>query len=142
MRFHRLGFGPESDGRLEDSGLSGRHPMKQLDADGERFLVRSFHHGGLLRPVTGARFLDPERPFRELCLSHELNKAGLRTPQVVAARARIARGVGWYLDLVTRRVEGSLDVGRLLGSVQLMHPPATLPTGEVAVVGRLGGSGA
>jgi len=118
LRFHRLGFGPESDGRLEESGLSGRNPMMQLDADGERFLVRSFHHGGLLRSVTGARFLDPERPFRELCLSHTLNKAGLRTPQVVAARARVAPGAGWYLDLVTRRVEGSIDVGRVLGALQ------------------------
>lgn len=128
QRFHRLGYGPDSDGRLEESGLAGRHPMKQLDAEGERFLVRRFHHGGLLRPLTGARFLDPERPFRELCLSHELNKVGLRTPQVVAARARSASGLGWHLDVVTRRIEGSLDVGRVLGAVQ---------RGELDV-GRLG----
>ncbi|MCB9916481.1 MAG: hypothetical protein H6828_15240 [Planctomycetes bacterium] len=112
---HEAGYGPEHDGGLARSELSGRRPLYGLAAGGERFVVRRFSHGGLLRWLTGARFSDPTRPFRELALSAALRQAGLPTPQVVAARAVHARGGGWYLDLVTRRVERGVDLGFVLG---------------------------
>ncbi len=118
LGLHQLGFGPEHDGRLVASDLAGRHPLRELRLGSERFVVRSFHHGGLLRWLTGRRFLDPERPFRELILAHAMNRAGLRTPQVVAARARFRPGGGFWLDAVSRRVDDSLDVGIVLGRVQ------------------------
>ncbi|MFT7669308.1 MAG: tRNA A-37 threonylcarbamoyl transferase component Bud32 [Planctomycetota bacterium] len=112
---HETGYGPEHDGSLERSELSGRRPLFELTAGGERFVVRRFSHGGLMRWITGERYLDPERPFRELILSSYLRKAGILTPQVIAARAQPAFGVGWYLDLISRRVENALDLGFVLG---------------------------
>jgi len=108
---HAAGYGPAQDGSLTRSELSGRRPLYELQSDGERLVVRRFSHGGLMRWVTGERYLDPERPFRELVLSDSLRRAGIDTPQVVAARARPAFVGGWYLDLVTRRIEGTTDLG-------------------------------
>jgi tRNA A-37 threonylcarbamoyl transferase component Bud32 len=112
---HEAGYGPEHDGCLRRSELAGRRPLFELGAGTERLVVRRFSHGGLMRWVTGERYLDPERPFRELILSAFLRRAGIETPQVVAARARPALGGGWYLDLVSRRIEDALDLGYLLG---------------------------
>ena len=112
---HEAGFGPEHDGRLTRSELTGRRPLHEIVAGDERMIVRRFSHGGLLRWFTGSRFTDPERPFRELILSELLRRAGIPTPRVVAARARPALGGGWYLDLVARRVEGATDLGHILG---------------------------
>jgi len=111
---HELGYGPESDGELSDSELVGRRPLLELRLDREVFLVRRFSHGGLLRWLTGKRFLDAERPFRELILSDSLLRVGIRTPRVLAARAR-SIGLGWQLEVLTRRVENALDLGYVLG---------------------------
>ncbi len=115
---HRAGFGPEHDGSLRESDLVGRRPLKELAVGDERFVVRRYSHGGLLRWITGSRFLDPGRPFRELILAHALRRGGLRTAPVAAARARMVRAGGWHLDLITRRVEDSLDLGRVLEAVR------------------------
>ncbi len=117
--FHEAGFGPEQDGELLQSDLSGRRPLFELRAGSERFVVRRFSHGGLMRWITGVRFRDADRPFRELILSDSLRRAGIPTPQVVAARARLAFGGGWYIDLVTRRVEDATDLGYLLGQASV-----------------------
>jgi hypothetical protein len=115
---HEAGFGPEQDGELLRSDLSGRRSLYELDTDLGRFVVRRFSHGGLMRWFTGVRYHDPERPFRELILAASLRRAGIPTPQVVAARARMAFGGGWYLDIVTRRVAEAIDLGYILGQVR------------------------
>lgn len=112
--FHRIGYGPEQDGPVVESDLAGRAALGEIVADGERFVVRRFRHGGMLRWFTRARFSDPERPFRELIVSNALSRSGVRTPQVVAARARRESYWGWQLELITRRVERSLDLGEAL----------------------------
>ena len=127
---HEVGFGPERDGDLQLSDLSGRRPLFQLDSEGERYLIRRFSHGGLARWITGNQFRDPERPFRELILSDFLRRAGILTPQVVAARARMAWGGGWHLDLVSRRVAGTTDLGFVMG----LHRMGEL---DLAIVRRL-----
>jgi hypothetical protein len=110
-----LGYGPESDVPAVASALTGRKPLLEITAGADVFLVRRFTHGGLLRVLTGARFSDPERPFRELCLADRLQRAGIRTPEVVAARAQAFAGGGYKLEVVTRRVEGAIDLGFVLG---------------------------
>jgi tRNA A-37 threonylcarbamoyl transferase component Bud32 len=115
---HETGYGPEHDGDLRVSELSGRRPLFELVADGKRLVVRRFSHGGLMRWITGERYLDPERPFRELILSEALRRAGIDTPQVVAARSRPALLGGWYLDLISRRIPGTTDLGFMLGKAR------------------------
>jgi len=53
---HDAGFGPDSDGSLAPSALSGRKPLFQIEAGGETYLLRRFSHGGLMRWTTGARW--------------------------------------------------------------------------------------
>ena len=113
----QAGFGPETDGDVRASDLHGRRPLEELGLGDERLVLRRYSHGGLLRWATGRRFLDAERPFRELILADALAKSGIPTLEVVAARARFARGGGWYLDLCTRRLEGSVDLARVLDRV-------------------------
>jgi hypothetical protein len=108
------GYGPELDAPLSEADVAGRRRLFELEIAGERFLVRRFTHGGLLRWLTGARFLDAERPFREIVLSERLRAAGLPTPLIAAARARRLGGAGWSLEVVTRRIEGTIDLGRAL----------------------------
>lgn len=115
---HAAGYGPEHDGDLRQSDLEGRRPLYFLGGAEANLVLRRFSHGGLLRWLTGARYLDPERPFRELMLVDSLLRAGVRTPQVVAGRARMARPFGWTLDVVTRRVPDSVDLGFVLGMVR------------------------
>lgn len=112
---HETGYGPEHDGDLRVSELTGRRPLYELIVEGKRMVVRRFSHGGLMRWITGERYLNPERPFRELLLSDTLRRAGISTPQVVAARSRPARGWGWNLDLVSRHIPGTTDLGFVLG---------------------------
>ncbi len=112
-----VGFGPESDGGVSTSDLHGRRPLSEIRVGDERLVLRRYSHGGLLRWATGSRFLDAERPFRELILADALAKSRIPTLEVVAARARYAVGGGWYLDLLTRRLEGSLDLGLVLDRI-------------------------
>jgi 3-deoxy-D-manno-octulosonic acid kinase len=107
------GFGPQSDGELRPSALVGRKPLWELSTRAGTFVVRRFSHGGLLRFATGRRFLDAARPFEEIRSAQHLERAGVPTPQIVAARARKA-GIGYELDLVTRRVEDAIDLGEVL----------------------------
>lgn len=117
-RLIALGFGVDGDrGALPASDLAGRSPLGQLVDGDERLVIRRYQHGGLLRWLTGARFADPLRPVRELILAARLRELGVRTPAVVAARARPARP-GWLLDLVSVRVEDSIDLGTALESLR------------------------
>ncbi|QDU68253.1 lipopolysaccharide kinase InaA family protein [Engelhardtia mirabilis] len=113
-RLRAAGFEPDGDRHpLPASDLSGRIPLGEIHGSGPRLVVRRYRHGGLLRWLTGARFMDASRPVRELCLSAELRRLGLATPEVIAARARPARP-GWLLDLVSVRIENALDLGTVL----------------------------
>jgi 3-deoxy-D-manno-octulosonic acid kinase len=108
------GYGPDSDPVLRASTLGGRKPLEELETPRGTLLLRRFSHGGLLRALTGARFADAARPFRELALSSALLARGIATPLVVGARARAAPAGGWYLDLLSLRIEGARDLESLL----------------------------
>jgi 3-deoxy-D-manno-octulosonic acid kinase len=143
------GFRADGGDPPRASDLAGRRPLGELELDGERLVVRRFHHGGMLRWMMGRRFADPERPFRELVLSDRLRAAGIATPEVVAARALRApagRWVGgWRLDLVTRRVEGATDLAEWLEAVRedRVRPAARRAVARAvgAFVGRMHGAG-
>lgn len=116
------GYGPRSRGAFVRSSLAGRQPLRELrPSGGPRLLLRRFTHGGLLRPLTGRRYLDPERPFHELVLSDVLLRNGIATPRVAAAAARrpgFPAGLGWELEIVTLAVEGAVDLGHALAQAQ------------------------
>jgi len=129
------GLGPEGTPLLEPSDLVGKRPLERLRGVGEDLVVRRYHHGGLLRWLTGQRFVDPRRPFVELCLQRELQRAGFRTPEVVAARAVRAVPWGWKLAVVTRRVPEALDLGQALA---LRHTGQLQVASWRALVGEVG----
>jgi hypothetical protein len=111
------GFGPDGGEALRQSELTGRAPLGAIDAGHERWIVRRFHHGGILRVLGERLYLAPARPFRELVLSHALRAAGLPTPRVVAARS-IRSALGWQLALVSARVEGGTDAAELVARLR------------------------
>jgi len=77
---------------------------------GDRVVVRHNRHGGLLRALTGDRFLPPTRAPYELRASHALHEFGVRTPDVVAYAIYHA-GVGLRRsDVVTREITGAADL--------------------------------
>ncbi len=51
-------------------------------------------------------------------LAAELTRRGIRTPQVAAARARTSPVYGWQLELMTRRVPATVDLGFVLGAAR------------------------
>jgi 3-deoxy-D-manno-octulosonic acid kinase len=116
--FARAGFGPENEIALPSSEHAGRRPLGLLAIEDGSCLVRSYSHGGLVRWLTGRRFLDARRPFAELSLSEMLRARGIATPEVVAARARRAPLVGWELDLATREVPDTEDLATLFSRLQ------------------------
>ncbi|MBK8180739.1 MAG: hypothetical protein IPK67_17965 [Planctomycetes bacterium] len=109
----RAGYTAEADGAVAPSDLAGRSLLGEIVLGAERLVVRRFTHGGLLRWLTGRRYLDPLRPFRELALSRRLAACGVPVPEVVAARARRLPAGAWELELVSRRIEGAVDLGTL-----------------------------
>jgi tRNA A-37 threonylcarbamoyl transferase component Bud32 len=117
--------------------LSGRAPLLELALGNERLVVRRFSHGGLLRWLTGRRYWDPQRPFRELIMARRLNANGVRVPEVVAACARRSVGAGWKLELVSRRIEGTLDLGTLLSRTARGVLPAEVEQRCARALGRL-----
>ena len=106
------------------SRLEGRMPLRELDVGDGTYVLREFHHGGLLRWLTGRRYAEPSRAFRELALSDFLERAGVRTPRIVAARARRAAGSGWLLDIVSRKLGDTIDLGAVLDGRVELHPRA------------------
>lgn len=108
------GLGPDERRSLPPSDLAGRVTLGEVSMGAERLLVRPYEHGGLLRWSNRRRFADPTRPLTELAHAEALERRGIDTPLGVGARLQRAPGLGWNLALVTRRVEGTLDVERAL----------------------------
>ena len=114
----RAGYSVATDAPTTTTNLTGRGSMGELSLPGGPLLVRRFQHGGLLRGLTGGRYLRSQRPFLELLLSEELRAAGFLTPRIVAARARRLTGFGWELELLTERVAGARDLGFALAEAR------------------------
>ena len=134
-RLLAAGFRPDGDPVWTPSGLAGRRPLGAIELDGERLVVRRFHHGGLLRWLFDERFRRPERPFEELLLAHELTQRGIDTPLVIAARAWRA-APGWRLALCTRRVEEGIDASFALERVRT--DPSFPPEARARLFGTVG----
>src|SRR5262245_6790896 len=100
------------------SEYRGRAPIKAKKLpDGETALIRSYRHGGILRVLTGEWFFTwPPRPFRELTITEELRRRGLRTVEVYAACVSRSLGPFYRGWLVTRELQDAEDLWSALRS--------------------------
>jgi len=86
-------------------------------ANGETAVIRRYLHGGALLRVTGAWFFTwPPRPFRELAITEELRRRGLRTVEVYAACISRPTGPFYRGWLITRQLPGAEDLWSALRS--------------------------
>lgn len=85
---------------------SGRAAIHTIEPD---LVVRPLMHGGLLRGITGRRFLGASRSLREVKTSLHLASAGVPTPEVLAVRV-VRHGLFVSIDVVTRLIPGSTDL--------------------------------
>jgi hypothetical protein len=102
----------------EDSGYHGRSALRALTLpDGDTALIRRYEHGGFFRALTGAWFFSwPPRPFRELAITEELRRRGLRTVEVYAACVGPTKGPFYRGWLVTRQLSHAEDLWSALQS--------------------------
>jgi 3-deoxy-D-manno-octulosonic acid kinase len=99
----------------EARSLRGRVPAFSVPVpnDSTRVVVRHAHHGGLLGPLRGDRFLPPTRAPYELVASYVLASAGVRTPPVVGFAVYQAGWLWRRNDFVTLALDGQ-DLGSAL----------------------------
>lgn len=109
---------------LQTSRYEGRIPLRALRLrDGETALIRSYRHGGLLGGLRGALYASwPPRPFRELTVTEELRRRGLRTVEVYAAAVERVSGPFYRGWLVTRELRGGKDLWSALQDPSMDSP--------------------
>ena len=102
----------ERESGKEASPFHGREGLRFFHLDnGETALVRAYHHGGILRHLTGDFFFTwPPRPFRELAITEEVRRRGIPTLEIFGAWVARAWGPFYRGWLVTRELEGAHDL--------------------------------
>ncbi|MFQ5903771.1 MAG: lipopolysaccharide kinase InaA family protein [Candidatus Binatia bacterium] len=102
----------------EASPFHGRENLRFFHLDnGEIALVRAYHHGGILRHLTGEFFFTwPPRPFRELAITEEVRRRGIPTLEIFGAWVERAWGPFYRGWLVTREIKGAHDLWAALQS--------------------------
>jgi tRNA A-37 threonylcarbamoyl transferase component Bud32 len=90
----------------------GRSALRTIPlSGGATALIRQYQHGGLLRAITGPWFFTwPPRPFRELSITEELRRRGVRTVEIYAACVSRAVGPFYRGWLVTKELTESADL--------------------------------
>jgi len=108
----------DEPGANKASRYHGRSALRAFTLpDGETALIRRYQHGGFFRALTGAWFFSwPPRPFRELAITEELRRRGLRTVEVYAACISPAKGPFYRGWLVTRQLSHAEDLWSALQS--------------------------
>jgi 3-deoxy-D-manno-octulosonic acid kinase len=107
------GYTLDSEPRTRVGSLRGRKALEELDSPLGPLVLRRFTHGGILRALSGRRFLDAQRPLREWQLCSALRERGIATPLIVGARARRLFPLGFALDLISVRIEPARDLDAL-----------------------------
>jgi tRNA A-37 threonylcarbamoyl transferase component Bud32 len=95
-----------------ESPYYGRGAVRVQDlANGHMAVIRPYFHGGAFRRVTRDWFFTwPPRPFRELAITEELRRRGLRTLEVYAACVRRPFGPFYRGWLITRQLPDAEDL--------------------------------
>ena len=95
----------------------GRGSNRILDGCGDPIRLRPILHGGVFAYWFGARFLGPDRPFREFRISRALHERGVRIPVPVLAVSR-RRGLFWRSSFASVEHAGALDGAAWLAAHQ------------------------
>lgn len=115
--------------------MRGRHPVVAADLTGVgRVAVKRLYHGGLLRWLTGDRFLSPMRGLSTVETADFLASKGVPTPEVVFVTWRRLRGLV-RAEVGTRLIAKGVDA-----SDYLFAAGGRLPAGwreQVAAIARL-----
>jgi 3-deoxy-D-manno-octulosonic acid kinase len=123
-----------SDGAVKESSYSGRGRLRAIRLpEGDSALIRAYRHGGFFRAVTGRWFSSwPPRPFRELVVTEELRRRGLRTVEVYAACVSRTLGPFYRGWLITRELRGAEDFWSALqsGTVERIGTAALRATAQ------------
>lgn len=88
------------------TSVTGRSVIRIIEPD---LVVRTLTHGGMLRHMTGSRFLGIGRSLRELRTSAYLISRNILTPEIMAVRY-MKKGIFSYIEVVSRMVPGSVDL--------------------------------
>ncbi|GAB1344736.1 lipopolysaccharide kinase InaA family protein [Gemmatimonas sp.] len=99
--------------------LRGRAPVyvAQLPDGGPQVVVRHAWHGGLLAPVTQDVFRRPTRAPIEMARSAELHRLGIPTTEVLGYALYDAAFGLVRVDVVTRYVDNTADLGMVLAGL-------------------------
>ena len=92
--------------------FAGRETLRSISLEnGENALIRTYHHGGVFRWITGRTFFSwPPRPFRELAITEELRRRGVSTVEVYGAGVEGIFGPFYRGWLITRELKGAYDL--------------------------------
>jgi hypothetical protein len=120
-----------------DARYQGRSPLRVITlTGGDTALIRAYRHGGLLRHFTQDWFLTwPPRPFRELSITEELRRRGVRTVEVYGACVSPVCGPVYRGWLVTKELRDAQDLWTAFQSNFVQR--AGLPTILKAVAATL-----
>ncbi len=86
--------------------LMGRAQIRIIEPD---LVVRTLTHGGLLRRISGRRFVSPARSMRELTISAYLTAQGIPTPEILALVLR-RDGLFYHIAVISKLVPDSIDL--------------------------------
>lgn len=89
-----------------ESPVTGRAAIRIVEPG---LVLRRLTHGGLLRSITGGRFLSLNRSLREISVSAHLASRGVPTPEIAALRFRRA-GPFYAIEVITKLVPGAVDL--------------------------------
>ncbi len=88
------------------TSITGRSVIRVIEPD---LVVRTLTHGGMVRRLTGSRFLGIGRSLRELKVSVFLISRNILTPEIMAVRY-MKKGIFSYIEVVSRMVPGAVDL--------------------------------
>jgi hypothetical protein len=99
-------------GEKEPCRFKGREPLRSLQlGSGDRALIRTYRHGGLLRHLSDGVFCSwPPRPFRELAITEEIRRRGVPTVEAYGACVEQVWGPFYRGWLVTRELADTQDL--------------------------------
>ncbi len=133
---HELGFervGEIIEKTEIDPVRSGRRDLRIFCPDrgsDRRFLIRHYGRGGLLRRFMGDSFLFGSRPFREILITDEIRKRGVRTAEVVAALHNRIWGPLYRGDLVIEEIPATKNL------VSVFSNLGSRPSREASILRR------